>query len=240
MNASACTNWGSWSSCSKSCGGGEKTRKCRVSNKTQTESCNMFCYNGTPYNGGCRCAWRPGSCCEGCSNPDIAYCKPGMYVCGGSPDGIKCTDCYLPYKSAGFRKGCVRKPCSENTGGCSHLCTGVGGLTMCTCRAGYKLSSDEYSCIETGVFSTKVTTRDVTTTYGSSSSVSTTQKVATLATDYAFPNSKDGITEESRQTYSEKSHAVGVGAGVSVCIMFLVGGALVMVVLKRRNIALQS
>ncbi|KAH3826332.1 hypothetical protein DPMN_128232 [Dreissena polymorpha] len=194
--ASACANWGKWSPCSRSCGGGEHTRRCPPTGGTESSSCNQFCYNGNTYKDGCRCsAWRSGLCCEGCLNPGIANCKPGMYTCGGSPDGIRCTDCFLPYKPADFNKGCVRKPCTENNGGCSHGCTTVSGLTKCTCYAGYQLSSDEYSCV--------VPTPDASTTYGYTRSLTTIHMYTTLATDSALSASNDGTGDYRKQSNTE-------------------------------------
>ncbi|XP_052212650.1 uncharacterized protein LOC127831672 [Dreissena polymorpha] len=85
---------------------------------------------------------------------------------------------------------------------------------------------------------TKVTTPEVTTADDDLSRLTTTHMQSTLATEYAFPTSSDGIPEEHRGAYSEKSLTLALGIGVSVCILCLVGGAVVFVVLKRRRVLL--
>ncbi|KAH3797479.1 hypothetical protein DPMN_151060 [Dreissena polymorpha] len=85
---------------------------------------------------------------------------------------------------------------------------------------------------ETSLPLTNVTTPDIITTEGSKSRPPTTHMYTTLATDYSFPTSNDG----NEHTSSEKSTTRGIGIGVSVVIVFLVGGAAAIVVLKRREI----
>jgi hypothetical protein len=41
-----------------------------------------------------------------CRHIYIANCKPGQQMCGGNPDSIKCTQCFDPYYSAGYGRGC--------------------------------------------------------------------------------------------------------------------------------------
>ncbi len=38
--------------------------------------------------------------------------------------------------------------CLTNNGGCGHNCTNTDGLYNCSCAAGYKLASDEHSCLQ--------------------------------------------------------------------------------------------
>lgn len=40
--------------------------------------------------------------------------------------------------------------CLTNNGGCSQNCTNANGSYFCSCRAGYELSKDEYSCTGKG------------------------------------------------------------------------------------------
>ncbi|XP_052285490.1 uncharacterized protein LOC127881548 isoform X7 [Dreissena polymorpha] len=75
-----------------------------------------------------------------------------------------------------------------------------------------------------------------TTTVGAKSSLPTTQMFTTLETDYDSPASNEGRHAESGNTQSEMSTALRIGIGVLVGVLFLVGGALVLAVLKRRGI----
>ncbi|XP_052241042.1 signal peptide, CUB and EGF-like domain-containing protein 3 [Dreissena polymorpha] len=144
---------GSWGSCTRSCGGGKQTKTCRRYDNgwnewTESMNCNEFCYNGASYRyGSCSCpSWRSGACCENCREISISHCMPGRQECGGSPDGIRCTQCYLPYKPAGYNQGCVRIPCNDRNGMCDHNCMTQWGTPTCSCRSGYQLSSNGYSC----------------------------------------------------------------------------------------------
>ncbi|KAH3826349.1 hypothetical protein DPMN_128250 [Dreissena polymorpha] len=56
-----------------------------------------------------------------------------------------------------------------------------------------------------------------------------------FVTDYSSPTRIDGKIEGNKHTNSEKSPTVGVAIGVSVGFLFLVGGAVGMVLLKRRG-----
>ncbi|KAH3785180.1 MAM and LDL-receptor class A domain-containing protein 2-like [Dreissena polymorpha] len=146
---------GGWRSCSSSCGGGQHERTCDSGlfgwgSETQSEACNEFCYNGGYYSySRCSChPWRSGSCCEYCNHISIAHCVPGRQECGGSPDGIRCTECDSPYQPAGFNNGCVRIPCSDRNGLCDHICSTVSGVAQCACNTGYRLASNGYSCTD--------------------------------------------------------------------------------------------
>ncbi|XP_052270077.1 multiple epidermal growth factor-like domains protein 6 isoform X2 [Dreissena polymorpha] len=146
---------GGWRSCSSSCGGGQHDRTCDSGlfgwgSETQSEACNEFCYNGGYYSySRCSChPWRSGSCCEYCSHIYIAHCVAGRQECGGSPDGIRCTECDPPYQPAGFNNGCVRAPCSDRNGLCDQICSTVSGVAQCGCNTGYRLASNGYSCTD--------------------------------------------------------------------------------------------
>ena len=36
--------------------------------------------------------------------------------------------------------------CNENMGGCEQLCSNTPGSYVCSCRAGYRLASDDQTC----------------------------------------------------------------------------------------------
>ncbi|XP_060569042.1 uncharacterized protein LOC132727521 [Ruditapes philippinarum] len=142
----SCCDWSPWRPCDRACGGGNKTRHgdCGLfgwSSKTERTTCNEFCYNrGSFYGGHCHCtAWRSGSCCQTCRNIYIAHCKHGKQACGGSPDNIKCTECERYYVPAGYGNGCKR---------CQHNYVVDRGVPKCTCKDGYRLSSNGYSCYD--------------------------------------------------------------------------------------------
>ncbi|XP_060569041.1 uncharacterized protein LOC132727520 [Ruditapes philippinarum] len=141
-----CCSWGSWGSCSYSCGGGSRSRNGRCGlwgwhHTSQSGRCNEFCYNGGwYYSDSCHCnAWRTGRCCQVCRHVYIAHCKPGKQACGGSPDNIKCTECDVNYVPAGYGNGCKT---------CAHRYLIDGGVPRCTCFPGYLLSSNGYSCYD--------------------------------------------------------------------------------------------
>ncbi|XP_052227835.1 uncharacterized protein LOC127842390 isoform X2 [Dreissena polymorpha] len=143
----------SWPSCSKSCGGGSRCRTCESCvfkiDKTFCETCNEFCFNDGVYqSGSCQCqAWRSGDCCEQCRQINIAKCLPGRQECGGSPDGVRCTQCENGYTSGGYGKGCIDvDECRDGTTGCSHGCENTAGSYRCTCPNGYVLNSDGQTC----------------------------------------------------------------------------------------------
>ncbi|KAH3844592.1 uncharacterized protein LOC127872819 [Dreissena polymorpha] len=146
---------GDWSVCTRRCSGGQREQTCDSGlfgwgSEKHEEKCNQFCFNaGTYSNMRCYCsAWRSGSCCEDCRHISIPHCMPGYQQCGGSPDGIRCTSCYLPYQSAGYNNGCVRTPCSDRNGLCEHTCLTERGVPKCLCRSGYLLDTNGYSCID--------------------------------------------------------------------------------------------
>ncbi|KAL4218455.1 hypothetical protein ACF0H5_023190 [Mactra antiquata] len=110
---------GSWSRCSKTCGGGQQSRTCHyvygngyysTESRTSTDSqgCNEICYHGHKFiSGSCQCPkWRSRGCCEACIHITIPHCKPNKQECGGNPDGIRCTECDDSYYSAGYNNGC--------------------------------------------------------------------------------------------------------------------------------------
>ncbi|XP_052219422.1 uncharacterized protein LOC127836841 [Dreissena polymorpha] len=103
-----------WSSCSKGCGGGRQCRTCQlclwsIETKKFCRNCNEFCYNGNSFvNGRCLCpSWRAGECCEVCRHINIPNCVSGQQQCGGSPDGIMCSQCESGYYSGGYNRGCL-------------------------------------------------------------------------------------------------------------------------------------
>ncbi|KAH3844553.1 hypothetical protein DPMN_086812, partial [Dreissena polymorpha] len=58
----------------------------------------------------------------------------------------QCTQCNLNYRKAGYNKGCVRLPCNARNGMCDHTCLTERGVPKCSCRSGYMLDTNEYSC----------------------------------------------------------------------------------------------
>ncbi|KAH3768769.1 hypothetical protein DPMN_169986 [Dreissena polymorpha] len=142
-----------WPSCSKSCGGGSMCRTCEScwwTDEAYCEACNTFCFNGGSFqSGSCMCQpWRSGECCEECSSITIAHCLPGKQECGGSPDGVMCTQCENGYTSGGYGNGCIDiDECREGMAGCSHGCENTAGSFRCTCPHGYPLSDNGQTCI---------------------------------------------------------------------------------------------
>ncbi|KAH3785149.1 hypothetical protein DPMN_163234 [Dreissena polymorpha] len=149
ITAYACT-WGnyddcsSWPGCDRSCGGGSRCRVCESCfwkiDKTFCENCNTFCFNGGSFvNGACTCtSWRSGVCCEQCKHVTIANCLPGRQECGGSPDGIRCTQCENGYTSGGYGKGCIDiNECSSYPCRNGATCTNLLNQFSCRCTPGY-------------------------------------------------------------------------------------------------------
>jgi hypothetical protein len=48
--------------------------------------------------------------------------------------------------NAKFRNPCLPDACSENNGGCEHVCNDVGGVAQCSCLFDYELQEDGSSC----------------------------------------------------------------------------------------------
>ncbi|XP_052219419.1 matrilin-2-like isoform X1 [Dreissena polymorpha] len=144
-----------WDPCDKSCGG----RQCRTcescvwsAHKRFCQNCNEWCYNGHRFiNGRCQCPnWRYGDCCETCIHIYIPHCVSGQQQCGGSPDGIMCTQCEPGYHSGGYNQGCLETDeCAAGTSGCAQQCTNTQGSYVCSCLPGYWLWTDKHTCIET-------------------------------------------------------------------------------------------
>ncbi|KAH3851011.1 hypothetical protein DPMN_093488 [Dreissena polymorpha] len=136
------SNCPEWDACSRPCGGGIQYRVCRSCfwewTKTFYQGCIGFCYNGGIFwNSQCVCrAWRSGRCCEDCKHVVIDNCLPGHQECGGSPDGIRCTQCQTGYHPAGYGLGC--KACGNYT--VNHC---LPGKTECSGS-----SSDVIKCLE--------------------------------------------------------------------------------------------
>ncbi|XP_052219421.1 MAM and LDL-receptor class A domain-containing protein 1-like isoform X3 [Dreissena polymorpha] len=141
-----------WDPCDKSCGG----RQCRTcescvwsAHKRFCQNCNEWCYNGHRFiNGRCQCPnWRYGDCCETCIHIYIPHCVSGQQQCGGSPDGIMCTQCEPGYHSGGYNQGCLETDeCAAGTSGCAQQCTNTQGSYECSCLPGYWLWTDKHTC----------------------------------------------------------------------------------------------
>ncbi|KAL4218473.1 hypothetical protein ACF0H5_023207 [Mactra antiquata] len=67
-----------------------------------------------------------------CRHISIAHCKPGQQACGGSPDGIKCTQCEDPYYPGGYNRGCLE--CFINIKHGSDFLTECQRIDHCTAR----------------------------------------------------------------------------------------------------------
>jgi len=78
-------SWGSYSSCSATCGGGTQSRRrscpCGGSD-TEYKACNTNCLNdGQYYGGSCQCSqWRYGRCCEGNTLVKFIYNTLQVYL----------------------------------------------------------------------------------------------------------------------------------------------------------------
>ncbi|KAL4218457.1 hypothetical protein ACF0H5_023192 [Mactra antiquata] len=79
----------------------------------------------------------------------IAHCKYRRKQCGGTPDGIKCTDCDDPFYSAGYNKGCLECPRIDHC--TTRHCTTPSNTRCSKCEGKannvlFKVSRDHTAC----------------------------------------------------------------------------------------------
>ncbi|KAL4218489.1 hypothetical protein ACF0H5_023223 [Mactra antiquata] len=82
-----------------------------------------------------------------CRHINIPHCKPGQQSCGGSPDGVKCTQCQDPYYSGGYNRGCLECPRINHC--TARHCTTPSDTICSECEGNnvlFKLSPDRKSC----------------------------------------------------------------------------------------------
>ncbi|XP_078680017.1 uncharacterized protein LOC144915478 isoform X3 [Branchiostoma floridae x Branchiostoma belcheri] len=157
--------WTSWSSCSHQCGAfGTRTRTrpyspaascggaaCSGSN-SETEDCNRFCPNGSPYQAGCDCTGTgyTGTCCD----VDADECALGTHTCHehatctNTPGSYTCA-CNGGYSGDGYT--CSPNDvdeCAQGTHTChaAATCTNTPGSFTCACNSGY--TGDGNTCTD--------------------------------------------------------------------------------------------